>query len=94
MTLDKLLELSMELYIKGYLKLGLNAYSNEAIPPPSLIDFQEVLIVMSKNKINCMPIYKNLQAFYIQFMSQLGNHEYIQLLTIRLDEKLRKSINS
>lgn len=93
LTLDKLLDLSMEIYMKEYLKLGLNTFILEELPPPSSIDFKEVLKIMSKNKINCMPIYKNLQGFYIQFMAQLGNHEYIDLLVDRLDEKLRKRID-
>jgi len=93
LSIDKLLDLSMEIYTKEYLKLGLNTFILEELPPPTMIDFKEVLKIMSKNKINCMPIYKNLQSFYIQFMAQLGNHEYIDLLIDRLDEKLRKRID-
>jgi len=90
LSMDKLLDLSMEIYAKEYLKLGLNKYVIEDLPPPSMIDFTEVLKIMSKNKINCMPIYNKLQSFYIQFMAQLGNQEYIDLLVHRMDEKLRK----
>lgn len=93
LSMDKLLDLSMEIYAKEYLKLGLNTFILEELPPPTMIDFKEVLKIMSKNKINCMPIYNKLQAFYIQFMAQLGNHEYIDLLIDRLDEKLRKRID-
>ncbi len=75
--IDKLLDMATELYIKNYLKRTSNALLPlDQVPPPTRHDFKEVLIIMTKNKINCMPIYKNFQAFYLQFMSQLGNQQY------------------
>lgn len=91
MTFDKLLDLAIELYIKSYFKGTLNFCLIKPVPPPDMYDLQEVLITMSKNKINCVPIYRNFQPFFLQFMSQLGNHEYIELFIRRQDEKLRKT---
>lgn len=83
----------METYLKNHLKQHLHGTLNHLLPPvdpppPDRHDFKDILIELSKNKINCMPIYKNLQGFYIQFMSQLGNHDYISHVIDRLHEKL------
>lgn len=88
MTLDKLLDMAIERYIINIKSLGLNKYIKDEIPPPQRYDFHIILTQMSKEKINCMPIYKNLQPFFIQFMSQLGNYDYIESVVERLHEKL------
>lgn len=87
--LDKLLDMAIQIYYTEYLKGTLNTLLplSEA-PPPTRHDLTNVLKIMTKQKINCMPIYNKLQSFFIQFMAQLGNTDYIEELIERQHEKL------